>query len=665
MLSALSAYGAPKEQDRAILEGNDRNILSNPGFEGRKSNWTNTGSSTFTLETAAPAAGLVTAKWDPSASGEFFRSEVITVPEGLKNRPCSLVFDYKWAGVSAEIKANVDDGSGDIATVNLDPSATDYRQSPPLMFTCPGSGTIQVELESTADAAEISLDAFEFGKLKTIDVSQTELIAKAYYPVTASCIWSHTGGTVLQAFPAAAACVSIVKTHGTGNIDTADNDLPDIVILDAKPGLYVATVNIPQRYGVTVAHTKEWQIFNNIAAEQTSCKYHYVTSTNSASTRSIICSGSVEVLTTQDLTFSVYGAEDSSGDIQMQNALAPLQFEVVKYPINSAQATTFETSGFLVNAKIVDAGGFTALSATDTGAFVVIEDSTLTLTNLSGGTVDAKIACEDGIAPIGDTCGGDAEQYGINFNVPSAGNHEVCFRLNHILNGTGGSENLFVAFNLVKTTASDETIVETYPGAVVTNSGTLSTIHGNSHALCTTQPLSVGDNTIRMRAYTSITSGLIGANQVTSKAIFNGGVFVTVRNLDQQMPAPVFTELTNSLLKKLNIDDLDDINMSKGRIETFGASGTLLEEFGSFVSSVTRNGAGDYHLTFDASFYNGTDDIVCQCLPVENASTTCVHANFGIVETTQARFRIFDSVPALIDGAASEEGFTFSCAARK
>ena len=76
-----TAFGLPKEQDRAILEGNDRNLLSNPGFEARKSNWTATGSSTFSIDDGSPGAGKLSGTWDPSATGEFLRSELIVVPE--------------------------------------------------------------------------------------------------------------------------------------------------------------------------------------------------------------------------------------------------------------------------------------------------------------------------------------------------------------------------------------------------------------------------------------------------------------------------------------------------------------------------------------------------------------------------------------------------------
>lgn len=158
-----------KEQDRALLEGSRRNMLPNPGFEGRKSGWFPTGSSTFTLETAAPAYGNITGKWDASATGEFFRSELITIPEGLKNRPCSLSFEYKWNGILTDLKANVDDGTSNVATSDIVVSATDYKTHV-LDFTCPGTGGLRLELESTANAAEISVDSIQLGQFINPDI---------------------------------------------------------------------------------------------------------------------------------------------------------------------------------------------------------------------------------------------------------------------------------------------------------------------------------------------------------------------------------------------------------------------------------------------------------------------------------------------------------------
>lgn len=646
-LFSLLAWSAPKEQDRAILEGNQRNILSNPGFEGRKSNWTNTGSSTFTLETAAPAAGLVTAKWNPSASGEFFRSEVITIPEGLKNRECSLVFDYKWAGVSAEIKANVDDGSGTIGTVDLDPS-TNYRQSPPIMFTCPGSGTIQVELESTADAAEISLDSFEFGKLKTIDISQAELTAQAVYNFTANCIWT-TSSTSFVDFPTDSDCPAIQVNSSNQAVNAADDDLPTLVFDRLLPGKYIiqASGAITNTVAIGTVSVRIADSLGGFSA-QGSNTFDTIASNDSPFT----LTHSFTLTQAQAVTFNIQGAGAGSSVANLANNIIgrELQFTVYRFPLSSAEAITLETIGFLVNAKIVDAGGSTSLGASDTGAFVVIQDATLTLTNFSNATVNAKITCADATSPIGDDCGGADEQYGINFDVSSTGNYKVCFRFNNILNGTGGSENIFSSFNLVKTTASAEAIVETYPGVTTTNSGTATSIHGNPNVLCSIVRLDVGNNTIRMRNYTAISTGVIAANLITTTAAQDSAVFITVMKVDQQFPTPVFTDLQNSLNVKVSTTG----TLNPKIFSMQGASGGgANNETGDWLDSVTNDGTGEYTLNITAGTFAGSGTFNC------TASGFNIGGNTATMDTQTASTIGVETFTAA--GAQVDSSYTVIC----
>lgn len=144
--------------------GNEVNIIKNPNFEAKTSGWSRTGAGTFTLETAAPLEGVYSANWDASATGEFFRSTSVTIPVGIQGRTCLIEMLYSWdSGTSGHILMNADDGTNNIATLSIDPTSGGVARKAQLNFTCPTSGTLRFELESTANAAVIKIDRMFIG----------------------------------------------------------------------------------------------------------------------------------------------------------------------------------------------------------------------------------------------------------------------------------------------------------------------------------------------------------------------------------------------------------------------------------------------------------------------------------------------------------------------
>ena len=148
------------------------NLLKNSGFEAKKISWVKTGSSTLTIESASPLDGSYSGIWDASATGEFFRSNLYTVTAGLKGSKCSIELKYLWdTGTEGHILMNVDDGTNNIATVTLNSTSGGLSKKASTTFECPSSGSIRFELESTANATAITMDAVFIGSGRNLLMS--------------------------------------------------------------------------------------------------------------------------------------------------------------------------------------------------------------------------------------------------------------------------------------------------------------------------------------------------------------------------------------------------------------------------------------------------------------------------------------------------------------
>jgi len=139
LLFSTLAHSAINEQDRAVLE-RGRQLLANPGFEARKSEWTPSGTSVFAIVTGSSSLGIgaKAATWNPGATGENLDTDLKVVPIVLEGNSCSASFKYLWAsGVSGEIKLQVLDsgGSVDAREVDLEPT-TGTALTASLVFTC-------------------------------------------------------------------------------------------------------------------------------------------------------------------------------------------------------------------------------------------------------------------------------------------------------------------------------------------------------------------------------------------------------------------------------------------------------------------------------------------------------------------------------------------------
>ncbi len=549
--------------------GGGTNILADNNFDFEAgdppSDFTATGG-TFISESTNPGFGLASGSWNASASGQFLRSTAVAIPEGLRTRSCSARIQYKWnAGTPGDLGWRVEDssdvliagGSGFSGTAkNLD-SSSNWREDN-IFFTCPSSGDMRIEIESSADAALILTDNWELGRFDFIEVSQSAIVASAYYPATTDCLWQRDNVSV-GAMTADSDCPSIIFRDGTGNINTADNDLPDIVITDAKPGIYTVEAFIPIQYSITSSVTMTWSIADSVDGTLNSsrCRYVYNTTTNSDSVRFIACHHSITITTTQDLTFSIHGGENAGGSMQIANNSGELSFKVSKDPLTSAEAITLETVGEFWSVNIGGANPDLTFSAVST--YTEIIDAGLDMV-INSGSKSAEIPCSTTNPSTGLTCSAGSEGIGIVINISSAGRYRACLSGGHHAQGNN-SGSVQATFQWIETPNNAQTILQEGKYKISSSADADTTSSNGGIA-----PLSIcgdfifnnaGEKTLRFMYEQTTTTTLTTNDFIADRDAARGqrDIHITVDKLDQQMPTPVFTDLTDSLNSKIESDD--------------------------------------------------------------------------------------------------------------
>lgn len=617
------SYAVPKDQDRAILEGTETNLLTNPGFEARKSGWTASGSSTLGIETASPIKGKYSAKWNPSTTGEFLDSELIQIESGFVGDRCQMEFKYRWAsGVTGEIKAvlrQFDDSEAteiDAASVDLTPTSGDLNSIVQLpMIDCPDdpADSYRFRLESTANAAEITLDKSFLGVGRnTFQLSQTILIAHAFYIPTTSCTWTSTSASYAD-FATVAACPAITVTSSTIAVDTSDNNLPDIDFDFLPAGNYVviaeftgqnSSAGVDTAYRISDGTTAESEAFLNVSAGNTSpitMHSNFVYSTGGA----------------RNFKMQIKMAGGTSSILNSADGLS-LKWQVIKYPTTSFEAITFETVGEHWNVTI--GGSFTDLSTSTVSSYIEMTDADISMTILPG-SKSAKIPCASGTASEGLTCNGAAvnESVGIVIETNTGGRFKVCNEFHHAA-AVDASGELQVDFQIMETTDLSSVIVTrgaSIAGSACDDGNTL-VANGCQNPIRTCAQFifsTAGEKVFRLE-YVQNAVATVTANRISTNAGNDSedSMKWTVDKLDQQMPIPVLPDLTNSLNAKLESADPDGFPRLYTSVVVSYTAGvpTIVTNSNENVVSLVDTDTGTVTANF-TNAYTSQPSIKCLC----------------------------------------------------
>lgn len=623
MIFSSLLWAVPKEQDRAILEGGERNLLTNPGFEARKAGVTASGG-VVALETADPLDGKISLTWDSSADEQTLESALFAIPKGMQGATCGIFVKYLWeAGVANDLKLVAHDGTDPIAEIDLNPTSG-VRIVAGINFTCPSSGSLKWRIESTvSNPAIITLDARFLGSGRNSQFSaNAELIAHAFYADTTNCIWQATS-TGFATFGTDTDCPSITVGSGTGTVNTADNDLPDIVFNSLKPGHYIVHTNFTGR-NATASQGMHYRIFDQTASVNIGGDCGDQQGTDLSQSINVKCMGSFTLTTTGPKTL-IMQAGSTSGTIEIRNDIngRQLTWIITRMPLAAAESITLETIGQYWDVNI--GGGNPDLGTADKTIYTSIENGALDMV-INSGSASAEIGCASGTAPSGLTCSAADESVSVAMSIQKVGTYYACFEFSHAITNTAGGD-IAAIFQIIETPLAAVTILKEGNSRVQSRMKPVDIDNSSAaiHVCGVFNFVSVGKKLLRLMYEQSGGGGSTTNLVIGDRNGLNGqrDIHFVMFELTQSFPTPAFTDLTSSLSRRWTTvtgSVTGDKVMTAADIRCSGASSLIDQDTGAWLASISNISAGNCLLTMNAGVFANATKIVCNVNDAESSN---------------------------------------------
>jgi hypothetical protein len=626
------------------------NLLENADFESGNPpvSWTES-AGTFIAETSNPGFGNQSGSWDSAAASNTLDSDAKAVELGLENRSCNATIQYKYAsGSNGDYKFQViGTTAGLIAEKELNVT-TDWRKEA-LQFTCPSSDSLKIRITSTVNGGIVLLDNATLGRTDFVDISQSELVAHAYYAPTASCDWSRDSASFGD-FGTAAACPAITVATSSQDVNTSDNDLPDIVFDELKPGKYHITAEFSGSFQSAVVNSISFRITDG-ASTGPECGRSFTSGTNGNNIQNFKCSFSTTIVASSAKTFKMQGAENATGSMFIINSSTgnTLAWTVTKAPIQSAEAITLETIGWHLDVNI--GGGNANLSTGNVATYTEITDTSWDLV-INTGSASAEIPCSTTNPSTGLTCSAGDESLGVVTEIPYAGTYKICasFEMQVATSGTGIVTN---TFQFIETPNNAQTILSEGNNRSSQRIEEPSGI-ASSHSLRNCGVFNfttAGQKTLRVM-YEQSVSGSISSVQVLGDreaTVGNRDIHITMFPLTQQFPTPAFTDLTDTLDKK--VEGTQDGTALRTFGGAFNCDGTslILNQTGDAFDSIGNISGRACTITVDSG--------LCTANNICSASTQSADPLNRDLAVTSGTSSIV--VACNLDGGADCTGFNF------
>jgi hypothetical protein len=572
-----------------------KNLLKNAGGENGISRWTaSAGTFAHTTTAAQVGSGKGALSWDAAADGNTLRSSAVAIPSGAHGNNGVAFCSFKGASaVTHEI--GVYDGSNELTSVAIT-SSTDKFTMSAATFIFPSSGNIQLQIKAKANEAALYIDDCFLGIAEGTflsNVSQAELVGTLEYVGVTNCQWETTS-TSFASFAADADCNTPTVT---GSLVAPGTKLTSTTLNNVKPGKYVVFSNFIA--GQSGQNYAAYQIHDGSSDGGSALRPFPNESVGGGGTESISLVGTFIYETGQSsITWEIEGAA-SAGTTQIENTDSSNGFyiKVMRFPLDSQQAATFSTSGWLIDATI---SGSTVTNSTGAvSAWAGMTNGSLTLTNQTtkGSDSSAQIGCSSTNSPSGTTCSAGDESVSISFIPPRAGVYEACAQFGSAISNTatvaGGAY-----YQIMETATNAQTVIQEGGGVVLAGSANVSadTIYTPNYVCGSFYFANTSRRMIRLmyEQLSDVSGHFIQAN---GGATGDAKVRWIVRPSTQNFPAPIINNsiTTNSSgafrLEKAFVDNGAGASCSSSPC-------TVSRETGDWISSVTRSGTGVYAITF-------------------------------------------------------------------
>lgn len=518
------------------------NLLKNPGFELGKASWSNSGGS-FS-HSVSGTNGLVT--FNPSASGQYFQSELVTVPSNLVGSIQCLA-SIKHDNTSGNELLKVLDGSSNLiaqVTMNGD-YGTEYGGTA-IAFKCPSQ--MRLRVESTADSALATYDVTWLGSDNAaFQYKSASSIGSVKTVGASNCDWTtgNTGGNFTN-FSADTDCPA---PTATGQLAAPGTKIPAAVGNNLSPGRYMVVVsgNFAPENNTTTA-TQRCRISDGTSTSGYAA--NQITSGVSLSISKNIIVGSFDYSNFQSSVTWQPQCQSTSdaNDPYIYNSTAQdFTYEVSVYfwPSGEQTGRRYNTYGWMVDANI-SGSNFSLGTVSDVTSYTELTNASGVLTQNANSTLSVGIPCSSTNAgTIGSTtCSAGSESLGVTFEVPSAPvDVKACVSFSHIMDN-GASGNVGATFQIVETGNATQTILQEGKSRVFSSNNNASTAVGLPHRLCGTfRFTSAGQKTLRLFYEQDITA-TVNNNLIAADSLSNLGqrdIHWEVWPDNQGVPAPVLT----------------------------------------------------------------------------------------------------------------------------
>ena len=617
---SLGQWVDAERQELAI-----RNLLqnSNPGFENGLATWVASGGSTAKVTSGSNLLDdKASMTWDASASGDWIRSQLVTIPNGLKGRNGLARIKTMVPSGTATTLIQVYDGTNVIAQASMASTTTPSFQD--VNFIFPSSGSIAIRAYAQANEPLTVFDsAFIGDAVNYLNVAQASFFGAANWIAVANCTWD-VSSTSFSNYSADTDCTTPTGSNLEGFASAPGTKIPAIVFSSMGPGrYYIVATGIFLKAGTTSSSRACWRFSDGTNTSQSSCVQPSATTTQ-AGTGSVI--GELNYTTSQsNVTIQLQGLTDGAAEsaqiVNNSNATTNtgLKISVYKFPSSTQLAQKPDAINWRVDANI--SGANPSLGTSTVSSYTEITDTGLTLTQNTGSDT-TQIACASGTASTGTTCS-SAESVGIAFNIPWAGSYRACTGFTHRISlGAGGSVDAY--FQIVETTNTSSGVTQTGKTRFGSSLTVASTGQNKPIFFCSDFYFSsAGQKTLRLE-YTQTTGATVSLDDLlidgSSGAAGDRDLHWIVTPLNgQAQAAPIVNSVTSSYSGSTRIE----------RYKIGTTTSCTISSTSDTGASGANAGTGRCAITFGTPFSSAPT-----CTPVVNYTGTGVFT--AIIDTSTA-----------------------------
>ena len=601
--------------------GGGINILSqsNPGceFGTPPDNYVVSGG-TLTSETTNIGLGAASCSWDPSASGQTFQTATVAIPQALRGGRCDAKFYYQWNGTQGDLVARVEDGSGNLQGKEVTLIPGTLWTPAQIFFTCPNSGDLRIEIESTADTSAVLSDVFELGKVNITSAVPTN---ETFQNILSADININTTAGSLTFSDLEIGATYDFQAKIFGRCNSADN------------AFTVSAINNGASVGA-------WSVGGSSSVDLSGASF----------TGRFVAAASTLTFTTTGIDATGSCTLFGNGTIDQTVAYLEKRNDLG----GPKNAVSVEAAGRFVKAALATTSSNIPLS-NGTSAFPSINFATGEIINF--GNITAHAACLNVDGGDGTNCNSEAvnEYAGFTFDPHVTGEWEVCATINQSVSASGSGSGLISEWYMARITLDGSSTLAR-SNRFLSHRFTLDTGGGtqafqNSNPVCGTFNFS---NLDRKRFELQLNQSAVNGGSTGNTLNVGGGgtpntyrLVFTAKPTAQNVAALAFTDISDSLATKAN-------HLTPG-MRIFSAEiqndGTVLTEYGDWIDSTAGGGTGIRDVNINSGYCTAVP--VCTVSP-ESSFGTC--ATIGNINQNVVQVRT-----GVCGGSASNSSFLLKC----